>query len=105
MSVRLPEDRRTIAGRRSRVYRRRLQARAGVMKKRDPTRTSRTDDQIFLPVSREIDPRDTRTELAEGIGQQGLALIVVEIRLDVSVAAQLGGDVLKQRSPSPVLTP
>src|SRR2546426_7738989 len=43
----------------------RSQARAGVMEKRDPTRTSRTDDQIFLPVSLEIDPRDTRTERSE----------------------------------------
>ena len=97
MTVRPPEDRREIAGRRRRVYRRRLQARAGVMEKRDPTRTSRTDDQIFPPVSLEIDPCDTGTELAERVGQQGLALIVVEIRLDVSVTAELGGDVFEER--------
>src|SRR6266511_3324942 len=87
------------------VHSRRLQSRSGVVEKRDPARASRADDQIFPTVAVEIDPRDTGTELAEGVRQQQLALIIVEVRLDVRVAAELGGNVLKQRPPSPVLTP
>src|SRR5882672_7308644 len=67
------------------------------MEDRDPAGASRSDDQIFLAVAVEIDPGDTWTELAEGVGQQRLALKVVEVGLDVRVAAELGGDIFEER--------
>ena len=55
----------------------------------------RADDQIFLPVAVEIDPRDARAELRERVREQGLPAGVVEKRIDVGVTAELGADVLK----------
>src|SRR6266511_478385 len=105
MTIGPAEYRCEIAGGGRWVHSRRLQSRASVMEERDRARASRADDQIFLAVAVEINPCDAGTELAEGVRQQQLALIIVEVRLDVRVTAELGGNVLKQRPPSPVLTP
>src|SRR6267378_8495307 len=74
------------------LHARGLQPGSGVMENRDPAGASRSDDQIFLAVAVEIDPGDTWTELAEGVGQQRLAPKVVKVRLDVRVAAELRSD-------------
>jgi len=54
------------------------------------------DDQIFTSIPVQVVPGDARPELAEGVGQEQLASVVVEVGLGVVVAAKLVGDVLKQ---------
>src|SRR6266545_992763 len=97
MTIGPAEDRCEIAGGGRWVHSRRLQSRASVMEERDRARASRADDQIFLAVAVEIDPRDAGTEPAEGVRQQQLALIIVEVRLDVLMTAELGGGVFENR--------
>ena len=89
-SVRPAENRGEIAGGRRDLHIHWLQPRTGVVEKCNLPSASGADDQIFLAVAVEIDPGDTRTELAEGVGQQGLTAVVVVIRFDVLMATKLG---------------
>src|SRR5688572_18987391 len=79
-----------------RAHRRRPESSPRVMEKRDPAGAAGADDQIFLAIAVVILPGKAGAELAEGVGEQRLAPIVVEVRLDVCVAAQLRGYILKQ---------
>ena len=63
---------------------------------RQRTAAPAADDQVFPPIAIQIEPRDTRTELAQAIRQQRLARIVIE-RLVLMSVVKPRAHVLKQR--------
>ena len=92
------EDCREISGGRRRTRRHGLQPGSRVAEERDRAGAAGADDQVFLAIAVEIDPGDARTELTERIGEQQLTPIIVKIRLDVGVAAELRRNVLEHRA-------
>ena len=73
------------------------QSRSVVVKPGERARATCADEQVFLAFSTQVGPCDPRTELAERIGEQRLARVIVEVGLDMAMASELFRNILKER--------
>src|SRR4029450_10036134 len=55
------------------------------------------DDQILVTIAIVVEPRHARPELRQGVGQQPLALPVVERRVGMNVPRELRRRIFEQR--------